>query len=86
MNERIKNLALEAELIYPVPPSTEEPLPHHVKAIEKFAALVIAECKKEIQKKWYEANNKKSEEMDDRGVAIHVGYKTGLIAAINALE
>ena len=35
MNERIKNLALEAELIYPVPPSTEEPLPHHAKAIEK---------------------------------------------------
>ena len=51
-----------------------------------FAALVVAECRKQIQRKWYDENNKDTEGEDDRGVAIHVGVKSGLIMAINALE
>ena len=89
MNEKIKNMALDAGLIFTVPPATAEPLPHQVAAIEKFAALVVAECRKEIQKLWYEENNRHDEMIengDPRAVAIHVGIKSGLIMAINALE
>ncbi len=44
MNELIKQKALESGLIYPVPPATDEPLPHYVNAINTFAALIVQEC------------------------------------------
>jgi hypothetical protein len=39
-----------------------------------------------IRQLWYQENNKDTTNMDKREIAIHVGKKSGLIMAMNALQ
>ena len=52
---------------------------------EKFADLLIQEAMNVVRQAWYEENNKSTEGMDPREVAIHVGMKGGLMKAINRI-
>jgi hypothetical protein len=89
MNEKLKQMAFDAGLLFPVPIASSEPFPHQVKAIESFAALVaketIKECKNVIRREWYDENNTEPEQ-DARSIAIHVGKKTGINSVLNAVS
>jgi hypothetical protein len=88
MNEKLKQLALEAGLIFPVPPATSEPLPHQVRAMEQYATLVVRETVKEclrvIRQEWYDENNTEPEQ-DARSIAIHVGKKIGINSVLESV-
>ena len=45
----------------------------------------LDECINILRKEWYRLNNMSTEFMDSRGVAIHVGQKTGVLLCINKL-
>ena len=66
MNERIRELA---EQVYGSA--------HHDDF--KFAELIINECIQVCNQEWYELNNSSKEDLDDRGIAIHVGQKAGVL-------
>jgi len=53
---------------------------------EALVDTVVQECIDECRKLWYSENNKSTEGMDARSVGIHVGIKSGLIQAMNALS
>ena len=46
----------------------------------------IKECINAIRQLWYDENNKSTDDLDARGIALHVGMKSGYIKAINVLS
>ena len=42
--------------------------------------------KKQLQELWYEENNRDTSNLSPRDIGYHVGYKSGLIKAINLLS
>ena len=51
---------------------------------QKFGELIIQECMDVLRQEWYKENNTVPED-NPRAVAIHVGTKSGLIRASNAV-
>ena len=77
MNERIKELYRQSQ--------TEG---YFGKAFdpEKFAELIVRECVDQCSQEWYDLNNSSKEELDDRGVAIRVGQKNGVLKVQHRLK
>ena len=53
--------------------------------LEQFAELIVQECTNVLRKEWFDENNKVSEE-GPREVAMQVGRKNALLAAINKVK
>lgn len=51
---------------------------------DKFAELLVRECMDVVRQEWYDENNKEPVN-DARSIAIHVGTKSGLLRATNAV-
>lgn len=84
MNERIKALIKESDLEECIDDAylmRDDWQPF----IEKFAELIVQECTNVLRKEWFDENNKVSEE-GPREVAMRVGRKNALIAAINKVK
>lgn len=47
---------------------------------------VIQECMNAIRQLWYDENNKSTDDLDARGIALHVGMKSGYIKVIETLR
>ncbi len=75
MNELIQDLAKK---------STDDILGVKMLDQKKFAELIIQECMNVLRQEWYVENNKEPDN-DPRSIAIHVGTKSGLIRASNAV-
>ena len=83
MNEKIKELAEQAEVYYSDSIYAEEDLA----ALQKFAELIIQECVKQCQQEWYDLNNANDGVSDDaRATAIRVGQKNGMLKAISKIK
>ena len=75
MNKRIEKLAEQAGFHFD---EYNEPT---ARKTEKFAELIIEECVKQCSQEWYDLNNISTEDLDDRGIAIRVGQKAGVLKA-----
>jgi len=80
MNEKLIAFAERAGFELPQCWGTEDRA-----ALEKFATLVVQECKNVLQHEWYAENNKSTVDMDERGVAMHVGRKDSMLTALGAI-
>ena len=72
MNERIKELLDQAQ-------GSIDPMDLNANVFDRFAELIINECIQVCNQEWYELNNSSKEDLDDRGIAIHVGQKAGVL-------
>ena len=87
MNERIKLLALQAEIKW----QHQEDVIYSTMTLEqfeKFAELIIQEHLHIMKTEWYELNNMpvNPEGESPRDVGMRVGRKTEVIALINKVE
>ena len=78
MNERIKQLAIEAGF-YANP---------DVEKFEKFAELIVGECVRECKQEWYDTNNdpELNAETDTRMIGIKIGIKQGSLKCISRIK
>jgi hypothetical protein len=85
MNDKIKELAIEANLISPESngfDSTRLSISQ-----QKFAELIVRECIGQCQREWYDLNNTKPVENETaRDIGIRVGQKTGVLKCINQIN
>ena len=84
MHERIKELTKESDLEECIDDAYLMRDDWHP-FIEKFAELIVQECTNVLRKEWFDENNKVSEE-GPREVAMQVGRKNALLAAINKVK
>ena len=54
--------------------------------IERFAREIVRECVDQCSQEWYDLNNSSKEELDDRGIAIRVGQKNGVLKVQHRLK
>ena len=97
MNERIKELAKQAgectNSVYTPPVRSKTPgkiwedghIDWHELYNEKFAELIVQDCKNIIRQEWFKENNSEVDRQDTRSIAIHVGKKLGIDASLNAV-
>ena len=83
MNERIKELQSQAFLQCKA--FEDGSVIRTDEAFEKFAELIVKECTNVLRKEWFDENNKVSEE-GPREVAMRVGRKNALLAAIDKVK
>ena len=86
MNERIKELALQAMTYVTHNPKANK-LNSGDMFDEKFAELIVKECIGQCQREWYDLNNTKPVENETaRDIGIRVGQKTGVLKCINQIN
>lgn len=84
MNERIRELAEQAEL-YALDKQNEGDYDYFFDGFqEKFAELIVRDCTNVIRQEWFKENNAEYEK-DSRSIAIHAGKKLGLDSALDAV-
>lgn len=90
MNERIKELALDAGIGFTLwDDSGREMIDNYTpeEYLEKFAELIVGECVKECQREWYDLNNEKVEsDMTPRDIGIRVGQKNSILKCISKIK
>ena len=74
MNPRFKELAVEAGAYKEDGTVLTGPMD-----VAKFAELIVQECIQVCNQEWYDLNNSSKEDLDDRGIAILVGQKAGVL-------
>ena len=94
MNERIRELAVQAKLRAPVllqhwgkidalTDSEQEELQN----VEKFAELIVQECVNQCRREWYDLNNAAPKENETlRDIGIRVGQKNGVLKTISRIK
>lgn len=83
MNERIIKFSDEAWNIASEQHSIHSPLLLRTYT-EKFAELIILDCKNVIRQEWFNENNTDPEQ-EGRSIAIHIGKKIGLDTALDVI-
>ena len=94
MNERIKEIEDRAQELaweewkqLPESNNGDKMDIHHLTRFKrKFAELIVGECIDQCSQEWYDLNNSSKEELDDRGIAIRVGQKNGVLKVQHRLK
>ena len=90
MNERIRELVDQAAWKTRMTHNNaywrmQEELAEDITWREKFAELIVQDCKNIIRQEWFKENNSEVDRQDTRSIAIHVGKKLGIDASLNAV-
>ena len=87
MNERIKELALQAMTYVTHNPKANK-LNSGDMFDEKFAELIVRECVRECKQEWYDTNNdpELNAETDTRMIGIKIGIKQGSLKCISRIK
>jgi hypothetical protein len=87
MNEKIKQLAEQADAYAHLTGEGMMYQKTRERYTEKFAELIIKECAKECQQEWYDLNNAPEVENESiRGAGIRVGQKNGVLKCISKIK